>query len=92
MKELTYEEFTALPMTLCVRLVGDDGSQMLYRNDELGIQKEVFTKREVKGDIYSGWKPSKSFFYLDKDANEYRNPAELYEAYMRKVCNVQEGV
>jgi len=91
MTELTYEEFCAQPMTLCIRLVLDDGTQMLYRNEELKVQREVFTKRKVKGDIYSGWKPSKSYFFLDKDPNMYHNPAELYEAYMRKVCGVKES-
>ena len=57
-----------------------------------GTTKEkAMAQQRLLNAIDHGWKPSKSYFYLDKDSNMYRNTAELYEAYMRKVCGVKES-
>lgn len=90
MRELTYEEFCAQPLTYTIGMVGDWGAQRLYRNEQLGIQKEVFTKRKRFGDIYSGWRKAKVHLFLDGVEGEHANSACLYEAYMRKVCGIKE--
>lgn len=90
MTPLTYEEFCSAPMTYMMGMTGDWGAQRMYRNDDLGIQKEVFTKRKRHGDIYSGWKEGKVYLYLDHDPREFANSAELYEAWMVRVCGAKE--
>jgi hypothetical protein len=84
--ELTYEEFTAMPMQYTIGFSGDSGAHRMYRNEQLGIQKETTTKRKRFGDIYSGWKDPENFFYIDGDPREFHNAADCYEAYMRIVC------
>lgn len=92
MTEMTYEEFCSAPMTYSMGLVGDWGAQRMYRNNDLGIQYEVLTRRKRSGDIYSGWKEGKVYFYLDRDPRQFANAAELYEAWMARVCGVKEEV
>lgn len=91
MTELTYEEFCEQPLTYTMGLVGEKGAQRMHRNEELGIQKEVFTERIVPGDIYSGWKDGEVYFYVDGDPREFRTSADLYVAWMEKVCGVPRG-
>lgn len=90
MTELTYEEFCAVPLDYRMGLIGEGGAQRLYRSEELRIQKEVYTPRLTYGDIYGGWGEPSVVFFMDGDPREFRNGAELYEAWMRKVCGIQE--
>lgn len=84
--ELTFEEFCQLPLRYCLGLVSDVGARRLYRNDQIGLQKEVITKRKRNGDIYSGWRKGEAYYFLDRDPKEYRTPDQVYVAYMEKVC------
>lgn len=88
--ELTYEEFLAKPMVYHTGLRFDWGAYRTYRNDDLGIQKEVITRQEVVGDIYSGWHAGQVCYYLDGDDRTFTTPDQLYVAYMEQVCNIKE--
>ncbi len=90
MTELTFEEFCEQPLRYTLGTTGDAGAHRMYRNDDLGIQKEVHTKRRRHGDIYSGWCDAEVYFYIDGDPNEYRSAAEVYVAWMAKVCGVED--
>ncbi len=91
MKELTFEEFCALPMQYTQGMSFDWGAMRLYRNNETGVQKEIVTERMVKGDIYSGWKPQEAVYFLDGDGRQFEAIDQLYVAYMEKVCGVSNG-
>ena len=90
MKELTYAEFCEQPFRHTLGITNDRGANRLFRNDELGIQWEIITHRKRYGDIYSGWRIGKSYYYLDGDDREFANIAELYVAWMARVCGVKE--
>lgn len=86
--ELTFEEFTAMPMQYIFGLNHDQYAARRYINEDLGIVKEVVTKRKRAGDPYGGWKKPEVCFFMTDDPKDvwYPNVAMLYEAYMRKVC------
>jgi hypothetical protein len=86
--ELTFDEFCQAPMEYRFGMSGDKGARRLYRNDALGIQKEVFTKRNPRT---MEWGYGEAYYFVDGDTGEYRTPADLYVAYMRKVCGVPEA-
>jgi len=90
MNELTYEEFCKQPLRYTLGMTGDWGAQRQYRNDDLGVQKETITRRKRHGDIYSGWRTAKVGFFLDGDPREFTTVAELYVAWMARVCGVEE--
>lgn len=92
MSELTFEEFCKQPLTYTLGMSGDWGAQRAYRNEQLGIQKETVTKRVRHGDIYSGWEEPKVVFFMDRDEREFANVAELYVAWMHKVCGIKEDM
>ena len=71
---------------------GDFYAARRYIDADLGVVKEVVTKRKRPGDIYGGWKEPELCFYLVDDPQDvwYPNVALLYEAYMRKICGVPE--
>lgn len=83
---LTYEEFCKAPMQYTLGMTGDWGAQRMYRNNVLGIQKEVVTERTHYGDPYGGWKDGTVAYFMDRDPREFANVAELYEAWMARVC------
>ena len=91
MTELTFEEFSQQPLKYTLGTCGDWGAHRAYRNEELGIQKEVVTKRKRPGDIYGGWEEGKVYFYLDRDPREFRSSAELYVAWMERACGIGGG-
>lgn len=90
MTELTYEEFCSQSMDYVGGMVGDHGAMRLYINRELGIARELRTERKRYGDIYSGWKDGVVKFMLAGDDREFDNSAELYVAWMARVCGVKE--
>lgn len=87
LSELTFEEFCQKPLTYTMGMRFDDGAQRMYRNEELGIQKETITPFNEKS---FSWGESKVGYFLDGDDTTYPNAAALYEAWMRKVCGVKE--
>lgn len=86
--ELTFEEFCALPMQYTIGMTGDFYARRMYRNEKCGVQKEIFTKRKVPGDIYSGWHDGEVYFYLDGDERQFRTVDQVYVAYMEHACGV----
>ena len=86
--ELTFEEFCHVPLTYTIGWSGDGGAQRMYRNEKLGIQKEVYTKRLVNGDVYSGWGKVDVYYYLDHDERQFRTIEDLYVGYMEHACGV----
>lgn len=90
MTELTYEEFCEQPLRYTLGFTNDWGARRMFSNDELGIQMVTVTARRKHGDIYSGWRTGKSFYYIDGDEREFANIAELYVAWMARVCGVEE--
>lgn len=90
MNELTYEEFCEQPLKYMGGMTGDFGARRMYRNDELGIQQETIAQRKRHGDIYSGWRTAKIYYFLDNDPREFANVAELYVAWMARACGVEE--
>ena len=90
MNELTYEEFCQQSLRYVAGMTDDWGAQRMYRNDELGIQQERITERKRYGDIDSGWKTAKNYFFLDSDPREFKTLADLYVAWMARVCGVEE--
>lgn len=89
MRELTYEEFCKQPLQYTRGFVTEVVAMRMYRNEDLGIQKEVITRRKGR-DIHSGWHDGKVHLFLDGVEGEHANSACLYEAYMRKVCGIKE--
>jgi hypothetical protein len=88
MKELTFEEFCALPLQYTLGFSGDAGAQRMHRNEEIGLQKEVHTKRKRYGDIYSGWRKEVVAYFLDGDDRQFDTPDQVYVAYMEKICGI----
>lgn len=84
---MNLDEFRNLPFQYVTGMTTDRDARRLYRNNEHGLQAEVVTKRKVSGDIYSGWKDGVTTYYMDGDKREFANIAELYEAWMEKVCH-----
>jgi len=87
MKELTFEEFCSLPFKYVNGIRYTTGAHRAYRNNEHGLQMEIVTPfREAA----QQWGEGKTYYFLDKDPREFRDVAELYLAYMHKVCGVAE--
>lgn len=76
---LTHEQFTKLPMDYIFGMNTDDYCARKYVNHQFRIYKEVITDRNVKGDIYSGFKEPKVSFYLGNDGRIYDTAQELYD-------------
>ena len=91
MKELTFEEFCKLPLQYTLGMTFDWGAIRMRSNDGIGLQVETVTKRKRKGDIYSGWKEQKQYYFLDGDDRQFDTQDQVYVAYMEKVCGI-EGV
>lgn len=89
-EELTFEEFCEMPITYTLGTTGDWGAHRMYRNELLGVQREIITYRMVDGDIYSGWKDSTCTYFMDGDSRQFATIADLYVAWMARVCGVEE--
>lgn len=94
MDEMTFEEFCDLPTMYCGGYQADWGAQRMYRNERIGLQVEVVTKRVRRGDPYSGWREGKVFYYLDADRNRglqhcYNTIDQAYVSYMEYACGLK---
>lgn len=87
MTELTFEELCGQPLEYRMGMSGDKGARRLYRNDALGIQKEVFTPRNPRT---MEWGEGEAYYFVDGDPEEYRTVADLYVAWMAKLCGMWE--
>ena len=85
MTELTFEEFCQLPLLYYTGISFERGAQRLYRNDDHGIQKEVFTTRSP---LTLQWGEGKAYYFVDGDPRQFETVADCYVAYMEKVCGV----
>ena len=85
MKELTFEEFSEKPLKYTLGMSFDDGASRMYRNDEIGLQVEVHTKRNPRT---LEWGRGSVYWLLDNDKREFRSCDQAYVAYMEKVCGV----
>lgn len=88
MTELTFEEFCEQPMQYCMGMSADTYARRLWRNNALGIQKETFTKRNPRT---MRWGLGSTSYFLDNDPREFGDIADLYVAWMHRVCNVPEA-
>jgi hypothetical protein len=85
-RELTYEEFLGQKLELRLHLHAAGYAKRLDRNDEIGIQREVYTP----GSYFEWGEPEVSYF-IDGDPREFERPADLYVGYMENVCGAAEG-
>jgi hypothetical protein len=87
-RELTFEEFCMLPMQYRFGMSSDNSAQRLYRNDAIGLQKEVHTPRDPRT---MQWGDGEVSLFLDNDPREFSTVADVYVAWMHKVCGVPEA-
>lgn len=85
--ELTYEEFSDLPLRYVFGYSADTHAARRYINEEFGLVKETVTPRNKRT---GEWGKADTCFYLVEDPVDvwYHNGAQLYEAYMAKACGV----
>jgi len=84
MKELTFEEFCALPMELGLHISGDKEHYLHRYNRETNINKVVITPKKKNGGF---GKPS-TIYYIPNDPVNYLTADQVYVAYMEQVCGV----
>ena len=85
MKELTFEEFCALPLPYTAGLRVKTYAVRQYKNKEHGIGKEINTPFSEKR--WSWGKPKVVYFMIDDERN-FDTVDQLYVAYMEKACGV----
>jgi hypothetical protein len=81
---LTREEFGKQPLQYVGGMSGAWGAQRMYRNNQLGIQREVVTKRKRYDDVHGGWEEGDVSYFLDGDKREFKTVDELYDAWVQK--------
>lgn len=82
-RELTFDEFCALPFEYYFGIHAETYASRLYRNNQHGLQMEVHTPKNKRTGV---WGKGKRSFFLDRDEREFHSNAELYVAYMELVC------
>lgn len=85
MKELTYEEFCALPMVLGMHISGDKEHYLHRYNPLTNVNKVVITKVKKTG----GFGKSYTTYYLPDDNRSFDTADQVYVAYMEKVCGIK---
>jgi len=81
---MTREEFGKQPLQYVSGMSGAFGAHRVYRNNQLGIQREIVTKRKRYDNIYGGWEKGDVGYFLDGDKREFKTVDELYEAWAQK--------
>ena len=84
MKELTFEEFCALPMTLSMHISGEKEHYLHRFQRETDINKVVITRVKKTG----GFGKSRTLYYLPNDTRTFNTADQVYVAYMERVCGV----
>ena len=84
-QELTFAEFSELPLLYSMGVRYTHGAQRMYRNDQIGLQVEVYTPFSERTMRWG--RPDKSWF-LDGDEREFSTCDQAYVAYMERVCGV----
>lgn len=85
MKELTFDEFSELPLVYTFGLTASTYAVRQYKNLEHGIAKEVntpFNEKKWK------WGKPKVVYFMPDDERNFDTFDQLYVAYMEKVCRV----
>lgn len=85
MKELTFEEFCQLPLTLGMHMSGDKEHYLSKFNKETGVQRITVTKVKKNGEFGA----SHSVFALPGDQRVFKTADQVYVAYMEKACGVK---
>lgn len=85
MKELTFEEFCAMPMRMVMHINGDKENYLHRFNDELRVSKTTITKKNKYGEFTK----SSDVYILDHDKRNFQTADQVYLAYMEKVCGIK---
>jgi hypothetical protein len=85
MRELTFEEFCALPMELGMHVSGDKEHYLHQYNRDTNVNKVVITKKKKNGEFGE----SSNIYYLPKEVEHYTTADQIYVAYMEQVCGVK---
>ena len=85
MKELTFEEFCAMPIELGMHISGDKEHYLHRYNRETNVNKVVITRKKKNG----GFGKSSTIYYLPNEVENYETVDQIYVAYMEKVCGVK---
>ena len=84
-KELTFEEFCAMPMRMVMHINGDKENYLHRFNDELRVSTITITKKNKYGQFTTS-----SYLYIfDDDKRNFQTADQVYLAYMEKVCGVK---
>lgn len=84
MKELTFEEFCALPMELGLHISGEKEHYLHRYNRETNVNKVVITEVKKTG----GFGKSCTTYYIPNDPQNFETADQVYVAYMERVCGV----
>jgi hypothetical protein len=84
MRELTFEEFCALPMELGLHISGEKEHYLHRYNRETNVNKVVVTPKKKNGEF---GKPS-TVYYFPNDPRNFKTPDQVYVAYMEMACEV----
>ena len=86
MVELTFQEFCELPMQYTMGLRLEKSARRMFRNNEVGLQKEIVTPYNP---ITETWGIGRTYYFLDDDKRCFDAVDQVYVAYMEKVCGVK---
>lgn len=84
MKELTFEEFCAQPMELRMHISEEKEHYLQYHAPSVDVSKIVITRVKKNG----GFGKSYTSYILKGDDRLFKEPDQVYLAYMEKVCGV----
>ena len=85
MKELTFEEFCAQPMELRMHISGEKEHYLHRHAPSVGVSKIVITRVKKTG----GFGKSYVTYHFKDDDRVFKEPDQVYLAYMEKVCGVK---
>jgi hypothetical protein len=83
-KELTFEEFCALPMELGLHISAEKEHYMHRYNRETNVNKVVITPVKKNGCFGN----PVAFYYFPNDPRTFHAADQVYLAYMEQVCGV----
>lgn len=85
MKELTFEEFCAQPLQLVMHISGEKEHYLHRHASTVGVSKFVITRVKRGG----GFGKSYVTYVLKDDDRVFKEPDQVYVAYMERVCGVK---
>ena len=84
MKELTFEEFCAQPMELRLHISAEKEHYLHRYAPSVEVSKIVITRVKKTG----GFGKSYTNYILKGDDRSFKEPDQVYLAYMERVCGV----